>query len=48
MDFRQIALKEILTVTFTLFAVIDMVGNIPVLASLRMKMGAKFALLRPL
>lgn len=41
MDFRQIALKEILTVTFTLFAVIDMVGNIPVLASLRMKMGGE-------
>ena len=41
MDFTQIALKEILTVTFTLFAVIDMVGNIPVLASLRMKMGGE-------
>jgi len=41
MDFHQIALKEILTVTFTLFAVIDMVGNIPVLASLRMKMGGE-------
>ncbi len=39
MDFSQVAIKEILTVTFTLFAVIDMVGNIPVLASLRMKMG---------
>ena len=41
MDFGQIAIKEILTVTFTLFAVIDMVGNIPVLASLRMKMGGE-------
>ena len=41
MDFQQIAIKEILTVTFTLFAVIDMVGNIPVLASLRMKMGGE-------
>lgn len=41
MDFHQIALKEILTVTFTLFAVIDMVGNIPVLASLRVKMGGE-------
>jgi len=30
-----------LTVTFTLFAVIDMVGNIPVLASLRVKMGGQ-------
>ena len=41
MDFQQVAIKEILTVTFTLFAVIDMVGNIPVLASLRMKMGGE-------
>jgi multiple antibiotic resistance protein len=41
MDFSQIAFKEILTITFTLFAVIDMVGNIPVLASLRMKMGGE-------
>ncbi len=41
MDFRQIAIKEILTISFTLFAVIDMVGNIPVLASLRMKMGGE-------
>jgi multiple antibiotic resistance protein len=41
MDFNNIAIREILTVTFTLFAVIDMVGNIPVLASLRMKMGGE-------
>ena len=41
MDFSNIAIKEILTVSFTLFAVIDMVGNIPVLASLRMKMGGE-------
>ena len=41
MNFHQIAIKEILTVSFTLFAVIDMVGNIPVLASLRMKMGGE-------
>ncbi len=41
MDFHSIALKEILTVSFTLFAVIDMVGNIPVLASLRVKMGGE-------
>jgi multiple antibiotic resistance protein len=41
MDLGQIAIKEILTVTFTLFAIIDMVGNIPVLASLRMKMGGE-------
>jgi multiple antibiotic resistance protein len=41
MEFSEIAIKEILTVSFTLFAVIDMVGNIPVLASLRMKMGGE-------
>ncbi len=41
MDFSQILIKEILTVTFTLFAVIDMVGNIPVFASLRIKMGGE-------
>ncbi len=41
MDFGNITIKEVLTVTFTLFAVIDMVGNIPVLASLRMKMGGE-------
>ena len=41
MDFSQIAIKEILTISFTLFAVIDMVGNIPVLASLRTKMGGE-------
>ena len=39
MDFREIAIKEIITVSFTLFAVIDMLGTIPVLASLREKMG---------
>ncbi|MEI8053761.1 MAG: MarC family protein [Bacteroidota bacterium] len=31
--------QEILTVTFTLFAVIDMLGSIPILISLREKMG---------
>lgn len=39
MNFQEISLKEILTVTFTLFAVIDMIGSVPVLASLRLKMG---------
>lgn len=39
MDFQEIAIKEILTVTFTLFAVIDIVGSVPILASLREKMG---------
>ena len=41
MDFSQIAIREIVTISFTLFAVIDMVGNIPVLASLRAKMGGE-------
>lgn len=39
MDFKEIAIQEILTVTFTLFAVIDIVGSVPILASLREKMG---------
>lgn len=38
-EFSKIAIKEILTVTFTLFAVIDMLGNAPVLISLKAKMG---------
>ncbi len=40
-DFGQIAIKEIITVSFTLFAVIDMLGNAPVLISLKAKMGGK-------
>lgn len=39
MDFKELALQEILTVTFTLFAVIDIIGSVPVLATLREKMG---------
>lgn len=39
MDFKELALQEIITVTFTLFAVIDIVGSVPILASLRLKMG---------
>jgi len=39
MHLGELSAKEILTVTFTLFAVIDIVGSVPVLASLRMKMG---------
>jgi len=31
--------KEILTVTFTLFAVIDIIGSVPILISLKDKMG---------
>jgi len=41
MNFGNISFNEILTVSITLFAVIDMVGNIPVLASLRAKMGGE-------
>jgi len=40
-DFGDLVLKEILTVTFTLFAIIDMLGNAPVLISLKAKMGGK-------
>jgi multiple antibiotic resistance protein len=38
-DFGGIALKEIVTVSFTLFAVIDMLGSIPILVSLKEKFG---------
>ena len=36
MDFN---LKDYLTVTFTLFAVIDIIGTIPILISLKSKLG---------
>ena len=36
MDFR---LKDFVTVTFTLFAVIDIIGTVPVLISMKSKMG---------
>jgi multiple antibiotic resistance protein len=39
MDLHGLDFNEVLTASFTLFAVIDMIGSIPVLASLRMKMG---------
>lgn len=35
----SIDFKELLTVTFTLFAVIDIVGSVPILISLKDKMG---------
>lgn len=35
----EINIKELLTVTFTLFAIIDIIGSIPVLISLKGKMG---------
>ncbi len=41
MNLGTISINEIITVSITLFAVIDMVGNIPVLASLRNKMGGE-------
>ncbi len=38
-ELGKVSLQEILTVTFTLFAVIDMLGSAPVLISLKAKMG---------
>ena len=38
-DLGKISSKEILPISFTLFAVIDMLGSIPILISLREKMG---------
>ena len=35
----SINLSELLTVTFTLFAVIDIIGSVPILISLKQKMG---------
>lgn len=39
MELNGVILKELLTVTFTLFAVIDIIGTVPVLISLKSKMG---------
>jgi multiple antibiotic resistance protein len=39
MNFGNISSKEFVTVTFTLFAVIDILGSIPILISLKEKMG---------
>ena len=38
-DFDQVTFRQLLSVTFTLFAVIDIMGTIPVLISLKEKMG---------
>ncbi len=38
-DFANISSKETITITFTLFAVIDILGSIPILISLKEKMG---------
>ena len=35
----SIRIEELLTVTFTLFAIIDVIGSIPILISLKTKMG---------
>src|SRR6476646_72461 len=35
----QTSVKDILTVTFTLFAIIDIIGSIPILISIKNKMG---------
>ncbi len=40
----KINLNELLTVTFTLFAVIDILGSVPLLVSLKSKMGGLNAL----
>ena len=40
-DFANISSKETLTITFTLFAVIDVLGSIPILISLKDKMGGQ-------
>ena len=45
-DFAELSLQQVLTVTFTLFAVIDMLGNTPVLISLKAKMGGKIRTLQ--
>ncbi len=39
MKFGELVLSEIITISFKLFAVIDMIGSVPVLASLRERMG---------
>ncbi len=39
MQWGEYSFRQLISVTFTLFAVIDVVGSIPVLASLRAKMG---------
>ena len=41
MNFGSVSINEVITVSVTLFAVIDMLGNIPVLASLQNKMGGE-------
>lgn len=45
-EFGHLAIKEIITVSFTLFAVIDMLGSAPVLISLKAKMGGEIRTLQ--
>jgi multiple antibiotic resistance protein len=40
-ELGHFALKEVITISFTLFAVIDMLGSAPILISLKAKMGGK-------
>jgi multiple antibiotic resistance protein len=40
-NINNISYREIISITFTLFGVIDMLGSIPLLVSLRDKMGGK-------
>lgn len=40
-EFGNLSVQQIITVTFTLFAVIDMLGSTPVLISLQAKMGGQ-------
>src|SRR5436853_4574305 len=39
MDYSELLSKDLLTVSFTLFAVIDIVGAVPVLIALKSKLG---------
>ena len=39
MDLSEIFSKDLLTVSFTLFAIIDIIGSVPVLISLKSKLG---------
>ncbi len=41
MDFANFSVKQMVAVSFTLFAVIDMVGSVPILLSLKAKMGGQ-------
>ena len=40
-DFSKVSAQQILTISFTLFAVIDILGSVPVLVTLKSKMGGQ-------